>query len=72
MPNYLLKLTALSSLDKYAELITTKKDILKINPDFEMSPIYVFFNDQHLYKLQTDAFTKAGLIDDFDWLKVIE
>ncbi len=64
MPNYLLKLAALSSLDKNDELIATRNEILKINPDFRVSPVYVFFNDKRLYKLQIDAFTKAGLMID--------
>jgi len=72
MPNYLLKLVALLSLDKNDELIATRNEILKINPEFKVSPVHVFFNDIRLYKLQTDAFTKADLIIDFDWLKVIE
>ena len=64
LPNYLLKMGALSSLDKNDELIATRNTILKINPDFRVSPVYVFFNDKRLHKLQTDAFTKAGMMID--------
>jgi adenylate cyclase len=64
IPNYLIKLAALSSLDKNAELIATRNAILKINPDLKLSPAHIFFNDKRLYKLQIDAYAKAGMMID--------
>lgn len=59
MPNYLLKLPALFLLDKSDEMVTTKNEILKINPNFEST--FIFFNDERLRKLQIDAYIKVGL-----------
>jgi len=62
--NYLLKMLACSLLGNNDEMYATKNAMFKINPDFMFSPMYVFFNDKRLRKLQIDAFTKAGLMID--------
>jgi len=61
LPNYLLKMGALSSLDKKDELIATRNAILKINPDYQATPYLNYFNDERLRNILLDANTKVGI-----------
>ena len=62
IPNYLLKISLLSLIDRDDEILITRDKILKINPDFKSS--LVFFNDERLYKLTKNSFIKASIVID--------